>query len=233
MCSKKVGIAKYDAKGEHFEILVDPDLALEYRLGKPISIDKILISDTVYKDAKKGLRASEASLLKVFGTTDIRKIAEIILKEGEIPLTAEQRRRLIEQKKRQIIEWISRNCIDVRTKAPVPPERVENAINQVGVAIDPFKPVEEQVQNVLKAIQRVLPIKVAIAEIEVKLPPLCAQKGKSVLAKIGRITSERYESDGTLVLRLEIPAGMQEVVIQKVNELSRGEGEVKLIGVRT
>ncbi len=231
--SKKVGIAKYDAKGEHFEILVDPDLALEYRLGKPISIDKILISDTVYRDARKGLRASEASLLKVFKTTDIKKIAEIILKEGEIPLTADQRRRLIEQKKRQIVEWISRNCIDVRTKAPVPPERVENAMNQVGVAVDPFKSVEEQVQSVLKAIQRVIPIRIAVAEIEIRLPPYCSQKGKSILAKIGKITSEKYESDGSLILRLEIPAGMQEIVIQKVNEISRGEGEVRLIGIRT
>ncbi len=228
-----MGIAKYDAKGEHFEILVDPDLALEYRLGKPVSIDKILISDTVYRDAKKGLRASESALLKVFKTTDIKKIAEIILKEGEIPLTADQRKKIIEQKKRQIIEWISRNCIDVRTKAPVPPERVENALSKAGVAVDPFKSVEEQIPNILKALQKVLPIKIAIAEIEIKLPPSCAMKGRNVLAKLGRITSEHFESDGSLILRLEIPAGMQEIAIQKVNELSRGEGEVKLIGIRT
>ncbi len=231
--TRKVAIAKYDAKGEHFEILVDPDLALEFRLGKSISIDKILISDTVYKDAKKGLRASEAALLKVFGTTDIKKIAEKILKEGEIPLTAEQRRKLIEQKKRQIIEWISRNCIDTRTRTPVPPQRVENALEQAGVAIDPFKSVEEQINNILKALQKVLPIKVALAHVEVRIPPEYSHKAKNVLAKMGKVLNEKYESDGSLLLKLEIPAGLQDSLIAKVNELTRGEGEVKIIGVFT
>ncbi len=231
--TKKVAIAKYDAKGEHFEILVDPDLALEFRLGKSISIDKILISDTVYRDAKKGLRASESSLMKVFGTTDIKKIAEKILREGELPLTADQRRRLIEQKKRQIIEWICRNCIDVRTRTPVPPQRVENALEQVGVGIDPFKPVEEQINNILKQLQKVIPIKIAIAEVEVRIPPQFSHKARNVLAKMGKVTSEKYESDGTLILRLEIPAGLQDGLISKVNELTHGEGEVKILGVTT
>ncbi|NPA22983.1 MAG: ribosome assembly factor SBDS [Crenarchaeota archaeon] len=229
--SKKVAIAKYDAKGEHFEILVDPDLALEFRLGKPISIDKILISDTVYKDAKKGLRASETALMKVFGTTDVRKIAERILKEGELPLTAEQRRRLIEQKKRQVIEWICRNCIDTRTKTPIPPQRVENALERVGAAIDPFKSVEEQINAILKQLQKVLPIKVAIAEVEVRVPPQYSHKARNVLARMGKVTAERYEGDGTLILKLEIPAGLQDNLISKVNELTHGEGEVKILGV--
>ncbi len=231
--TKKVAIAKYDAKGEHFEILVDPDLALEFRLGKSISIDKILISDTVYKDAKKGLRASETALMKVFGTTDIKKIAEKILKEGELPITADQRRKLIEQKKRQIIEWICRNCIDVRTKTPVPPQRVENAMERAGVAVDPFKTVEEQISSILKQLQKVLPIKIAIAEVEVRIPPQFSHKAKNMLSKMGRVTSERYESDGTLVMKLEIPAGLQDGLISKVNELTHGEGEVKILGVTT
>ncbi|MGC8993784.1 MAG: ribosome assembly factor SBDS, partial [Pyrobaculum sp.] len=163
--TKKVAVAKLEKGGEHFEILIDPDAALELKMGKPLGIDKVLVHEEIYKDAKKGLRASEQALKKVFGTSDVRKIAEIIIKEGEIPLTAEQRRRLIEEKKRQIIEWISRNCIDVRTKTPVPPQRVENALEQARVSIDPFKSAEEQVQEILKEIQRIIPIKIATARI--------------------------------------------------------------------
>lgn len=230
---RKVGIARYDAMGEHFEILVDPDLALEYRLGKSVSIDKILISDTVYKDAKKGLRASENALMKVFKTTDIKKIAEKILKEGEIPLTADQRKKLIEQKKKQIIEWISRNCIDVRMKTPVPPQRVENALEQISIAIDPFKNVEEQIPEILKALQRILPIKVALALVELKIPPQYLHKAKNTLSRLGKIIKERYDNEGNLIMQMEIPAGIQDSLINKVNEITHGEGEVKVLSVQT
>ncbi|MGC8542368.1 MAG: ribosome assembly factor SBDS, partial [Vulcanisaeta sp.] len=186
-------------------------------------------TDTIYKDARKGLRASEESLMRVFKTTDPRKVAEFIVKNGELPLTAEQRRRLIEQKRKQIIDWISRNCIDTRTRTPVPPQRVEAAMQQVDVAIDPFKPVEEQVNAIIKALQRVLPLKVAISVLEVRAPAEHAHKVRSNLSRMGRVIKERFEGDGSLVMQLEVPAGLQDTIIAKVNELTHGTGDVKII----
>ncbi|ABP51482.1 MULTISPECIES: ribosome assembly factor SBDS [Pyrobaculum] len=229
--TKKAAVAKLDKGGEHFEILIDPDAALEFKMGKPMGIDKILIHEEIFKDAKKGLRASEQALKRIFGTTDVRKIAEIIIKEGEIPLTAEQRRRLIEDKKRQIVEWISRNCIDVRTKTPVPPQRVENALDQVRVSIDPFKPPEEQVQEILKEIQRVLPIKVATARIALSVSSTHAQKVKGIVAKMAKIVNERYKSDGSWEAVLELPAGLQDVLISKVNDVTHGDADIRIVEI--
>ncbi|MEZ0319061.1 MAG: ribosome assembly factor SBDS [Pyrobaculum sp.] len=229
--TKKMAVAKLDKHGEHFEILIDPDAALELKLGKPLGIDKVLVHDVVYKDAKKGLRASEQTLKKVFGTTDIRKIAEVIIKEGEIPLTAEQRRRLVEDKKRQIVEWISRNCIDVRTKTPVPPQRVENALEQVRVSVDPFKSAEEQVQEVLRELQRVLPIKVATARMAVSVSSTHAQRVKGLVAKIAKIVNERYRPDGSWDATIELPAGLQDVLISKVNDVTHGDVDIKILEI--
>lgn len=229
--TKKVAVAKLDRGGEHFEILVDPDAALELKLGKPLGIDKILVHEEIYKDAKKGLRASEQSLKKVFGTTDIRKIAEIIIKEGEIPLTAEQRRKLIEDKKRQIIEWISRNCIDVRTRTPVPPQRVENAIEQARVSIDPFKPAEEQVQEILKEIQRIIPIKIATARISLSVSSTYAQRVKGLVVKMAKIVNERYRPDGSWEAVLELPAGLQDALISKVNDITHGDADIRILEI--
>jgi len=229
--TKKVAVAKLDRQGEHFEILIDPDAALELKMGKPLGIDKVLIHEEVYKDAKKGLRASEQALKKAFGTTDVKKIAEIIIKEGEIPLTAEQRRRLIEDKRRQIVEWISRNCIDVRTKTPVPPQRVENALEQARVSIDPFKPAEEQVQEILKELQRILPIKVATARMSLSVSSTYAQKVKGLVAKMAKIVNERYRSDGSWEAVVELPAGLQDVLISKVNDVTHGDVDVKILEI--
>ncbi len=227
----KAVVVKYESKGEHFEILVDPDAALDMKLGKPVGMDKVLISDVIYKDSRRGLRASDSSLKKVFGTVDPRKVAEQIIRNGEVPLTAEQRKRLLDDKRRQIVEWISRNCIDVRTKAPVPPQRVELAMQQADVAIDPFKPVEEQVSDVIKSLQRTLPIKVAVAVFELRVPAEYAQKVKSHVMHMGRIVKENYDAEGNLVLELEAPAGMQDSILSKANEITHGNGEIRLIGI--
>lgn len=222
---------KYESKGEHFEILVDPDAALDMKLGKPVSIDKVLISDTIYKDSRRGLRASESSLKKVFGTTDSRRVAELMIRNGEVPLTAEQRKKLLDEKRRQIVEWISRNCIDTRTRAPVPPQRVELAMQQADVTIDPFKPVEEQVNDVIKSLQRSLPIKVAVAVFELKVPAEYAQKVKSHVMHMGRVVKETYDSEGNLLLELEAPAGMQDSILSKANEITHGNSEIRLISI--
>ncbi|MEM1742573.1 MAG: ribosome assembly factor SBDS, partial [Nitrososphaerota archaeon] len=113
--SKSYTIARIEKRGANFEILVDPDKALKYKLGENIPISKIVIYEEVYKDSKKGSRASEEELKKAFGTTEFLKIAEIILREGTVQITAEQRRKLIEDKKKQIIDYISKNAIDPRT----------------------------------------------------------------------------------------------------------------------
>lgn len=229
--TKKVAVAKLDKGGEHFEILIDPNAALELKMGKSLGIDKVLVHEEIYKDAKKGLRASEQALRKVFGTSDVRKIAEVIIKEGEIPLTAEQRRKLIEDKKRQIIEWISRNCMDVRTKTPVPPQRVENALEQARVSIDPFKSAEEQVQEILREIQRIIPIKIAAARIALSISSTYAQKVKGLVAKMAKIVNERYRSDGSWEAILELPAGLQDVLIARVNDVTHGDADIKILEI--
>ena len=91
----KVSIVKYSFENEKFEILVKPDPAFDYKLGKISEISKILVSDEIYTDSGKGKRAATELLLKVFKTDDSTKIAEIMMQKGELNLTTEQRHMLI------------------------------------------------------------------------------------------------------------------------------------------
>ncbi len=43
------------------------------------------------------------------------------------------------------------------------------------------------------------------------------------------MVKERFEGDGSLVMQLEVPAGLQDTIIAKVNELTHGSGDVKII----
>jgi ribosome maturation protein SDO1 len=147
--SEKFTTARISKSGEKFEVLVKPEPALEYKMGKQLGISQLLVIDEIYSDAGKGTRASTEKLEKAFGTPDPIKIAEEIMKHGELQLTTDQRRQLVEDKRKQIIAFISRNCIDRRTNTPHPPLRIEQALNQVKYSIDPFKSSDEQAKDII------------------------------------------------------------------------------------
>ncbi len=230
--SKKLTVARLEKGGKRFEIIVHVDKAWKYKSGEKIDIGEILEGEFIYYDVKRGLKASENELKKIFGTSNPYEIARIILERGELLLTAEQRRELMEKKRRQVIEFLSRNAIDPRTNLPIPPKRIELALEQARVGIDPYKPVEAQINDIIKALRLVLPMKIARAEIAVKIPPQYVGKAYSALSKMGRIVREAYMKDGTWLAQLEVPAGMQNMVVEKVASLTRGEGEVKILGTK-
>ncbi len=229
---EKYVIARYEAKGHRFEILVDPDLALKVKEGKSVNIDELLIGDYVYKDARKGLKASPESMREVFGTDDIRKIALEIVRHGEIHLTAEQRRKIIENRKKQIINLIAKNAIDPKTKLPIPPKRIELAMEQARVSIDPFKSPEAQMEQIVSRIAKIIPIKIAKAYIAVKIPPQYSGRAYKLLSSMGNIKKTNWLSDGSLLVEIEIPAGMQEEFIEKINKFTRGAATIKILYVK-
>lgn len=224
-------VARLEVGGKRFEVLVNPDLAFEYRQGRRVNLEDMVISDAVYTDLRRGLRASPELLRKVFGTDDVVRIAAEIVRRGELQLTAEQRRRLLEAKKRQIINYIARNAIDPRTKLPIPPARIEAAMEQARVGVDLYKSVEEQVPQIVRAINRVIPIKIARALVRIVVPAAYSGRVAGILHKLGEVKHMDWRSDGSLVAELEIPAGMQQEVIDKLNKASKGNVEVKVVGV--
>jgi len=232
MAKENYVIVKYEAGGEKFEILVKPKEALELRNGKSISISDVVVSEEIYKDVKKGLKASPAALKKVFGTMDFETIARTIIIKGELPLTAEQRRELIENKKKQIIDFISRNAVDPKTHLPIPRTRIELALEQAKIQIDPNKDVEAQALQIVKELSKIMPIKLARALLEIKVPSQYSSRVKSALNSLGEAKKTNWLSDGTLIAELEIPAGAQQEVIDKLNSLTKGEVEVKVLQVK-
>ena len=48
-----VTVVRYSFEGEKFEILVKPDPALDYKLGKKKDISSVLVSEEIYTDSGK------------------------------------------------------------------------------------------------------------------------------------------------------------------------------------
>lgn len=222
-------LARIKKGGERFEITINPDLALDYVDGKDVDIKDVLLAEEIFKDAKRGMEASGHMLEDLFGTTDVYKIAEVILKEGEIQLTQEYREKLREQKRKQIVEHIHRNAIDARTNAPVPVDRIENALEEKKVKIDEHKTAEDQVKGIIKELQSVIPMKIEIKEFQINFHPTQAGNAISFLKRISTLLKETWNNDGTLTCIVQIPAGLSEDFINQVNSFTHGNTDLKEI----
>jgi len=226
----KAVIAKLK-KGENvFEILVDCEKALDFKRGKGVNLDDVLATNDIFKDVKKGEHASD--LMKFFNTEDKREIAIKIIKEGEVQLTSDYKKKLRDEKRKQIINHIHRNAVNPDTNLPHPPQRIESALEEVKVNIDEFKPVEEQLKEILPKLRVILPLKYEIREIAIKIPGTYAGKCFGVLKQYGKLLKDEWQNDGSLVAVVEIPAGVQEELFDKLNGLAHGEVESKILNVR-
>lgn len=224
----KAIIASYDKDGEHFELYLDPTNAYLYKEGSKKDLKNILVVEEVFEDAKKGERHKSNRVKKAFGTTNIFEILKTVLEKGEIQLTTEQRRKKVEERRKQVLDIICSEAIDARTKAPIPIQRLENALEQVRFVVDPNKEAREQVPALVKLLLPILPIKFEKVEIAVKVPTAHAHRSYGSLKSYG-IKKEQWLGDGSLIVVIEIPAGMQGEVFERLNKLTAGQVETKII----
>jgi len=227
--SEKYTVARIEKDNENFEVLVKPQKALDYRMGKLASITEVLITETIFSDANKGTKVSEENLRKAFGITESLKIAEMILKKGTLQLTTEQRRKMVEDKRKQIIDFIARQCIDPKTNLPHPPSRIENAMEQIRYSIDPFKQLEEQANNIIKLLRPILTLKMEQVSIGVHIPAEYSAKAYGTIKGFGTIKREEWRADGSWYGVLEMPAGLYGPFIEKLGGITKGSGEAKII----
>ncbi len=227
--SSKFSIVRLSTGGEHFEILVHPDPALDFKFGRKVEVSQVVAVDEVYSDANKGLRVPSEKLAKAFKTTDFLQIAEVILRKGDLNLTTEQRRRLVEEKRKQIVATISRNYVDPRTGLPHPPMRIEQAMAEVRLTIDPFKDVNEQTKMVVDELRSILPLKSERIKMLIKVPAQYSSQSFGALKGVGDILKEEWGADGGLTVIIEIPAGVHPTLLDRLGSLSKGTAQASVI----
>lgn len=222
-------IARLHKGEDHFEILVDPHAAERLIEGKEVDVLSSLAIDAIFKDSKKGTHASQESLEKVFGTDDVETIVKEIILKGDIQLTTEQRHEMQEQKRKRIVDIIVKNAMDPQTKMPHPRQRIELAIEEAGVHIDPFKPVDDQVKLVVEALRSIVPIAMEQVKISVKISSQYIGKAYGIARNFGVLEREDWQSDGSWVGIIRIPAGMQTDFYDRLNDVTKGNVETRIL----
>jgi len=223
--------ARLESHGQRFEVLVDPDAALEIKRGEfDGELEDVIAAEDVFEDAERGDRPPEDMLEEVFETTDPMEIIPEVIKQGEIQITADQRREMQEQKHKQLVQRITRNAVNPQMDdAPHPPERIESALEETDFRIDPMEPVETQVDDALDALRPVIPIRFDEITVAVQVPADYAGSAQAKIRTFGELEREEWQADGSWVGVLTFPAGMQNDFYDVVNEHTSGEAETRII----
>jgi len=222
-------VARLKKGQDHFEILVDPYEAEHIIEGKTDAVLKALAIDAIFSDSKKGTHASAELLQKYFNTTSVEPIAKEIILKGEIQLTTDQRRELQETKRKRIVDMIVKNAMDPRTKTPHPRTRIELAMDEAKVHIDPFKSVNQQMKTIIDALRPLIPISMEASRVSIKIPPQYVGPAYGAVRSIGTIEREDWQSDGTWIGIVKLPAGQQNELFDKLNSLTKGNVETKIL----
>ena len=224
-----VTVVRYSFEGEKFEILVKPDPALDYKLGKKKDVSAVLVSDEIYTDSGKGTKPGNEKLLKAFKTEDQAEIAHIILQKGVLNLTTDQRRKMIDEKKKQIVQFIVKTYVDPKSHLPHPPIRVEQAMKDARVSVDPQKSVDEQMQDIVEKLRSIIALKSENLQLEIIVPAQYASQSYAVLKSVGSLKNEEWQNNGSLKAILEIPAAARPNVIDKLGSITKGSASVEVI----
>ena len=136
---------------------------------------------------------------------------------------------MVDEKRKQIVDFISRQSVDPKTNLPHPPLRIENAMEQIHYSIDPFKPVEEQAKDIVKLLRPILPLKMEQMSVGVTLPAQYAVRAYGAIKGFGTIKREEWRGDGSWYGVLEMPAGLYAPLLEKIGDVTKGNGEAKVI----
>lgn len=210
-------IARVKKGSSHFEILVNMDDALKVKRGESDYL--IVEGDSVFTDVKKGNRASSAELETSFGTTNVDIIGKEIVKNGEILVDQAHRGEEQEQKVKQVVNFLATNAIDAQSGQAITPERIKNALRDAHVNIKNI-PIENQIQDILASIQKIMPIKLETRKIKVTVPAIQTGKAYGVLSMYKE--RENWLSDGSLEAIINVPAGVLMDFYDKLNSVTHG-----------
>ncbi len=222
-------IGRLESHGETFEILIDPRVVNLVRDGKEVDLSEHMVIDQIFRDARKGTKPEEKKIEEAFGTNDPLAIARHIILKGEVQLTTQQRKEMQESKRRRVVAIIARNAINPQTGAPHPPARIESAMEEARVHIDPFKSAESQVEGVLKVLRPMMPIRFDKVRIAVRLTGEQYGRCYDFISRSGKVTKEEWHSSGSWIGVVEIPAGLRDDFLGRLNEITKGDVDTKIL----
>lgn len=207
-------------KYKGLELLCKPNTITKYR-EKKLGKDKVLISEEIFKSVQKANRAKASDLEKIFGTSDLSKCVDIMLENGEYQISAEERKEMVERKRREVIEYIHSHFIDAKAKTLIPVARIENALKEMKVRIDVETPTKKLIQPIIKQLpQYIVGLKkVDDMRIELIVSHKYHDKLYNIIKKYGSMVSKDANNYG-YIYQINITSNDMESLLNNLNKVT-------------
>ncbi|MFA5797628.1 MAG: ribosome assembly factor SBDS [Candidatus Woesearchaeota archaeon] len=224
-----LNFARMKKNGITFEVVIDPDAAIAFKHGMGDDWKEVVRAERVFANAQKGLFSPEHDWKSLFPDMTEDEVIEYIIRNGELQLSSEYRKKLQEFKKNKIIEIIHRNAINPENNLPHPITRLKNAFDEANVRIDDKKSAEDQLQEILKKLKPVLPIKFETKKLQIHIGVKYARQQSNLIRSYAKIMKEEWLSDGCYFATVEVPSGVAPDLIDELNKRTHGGVEITVL----
>ncbi len=222
-------IVRLEKHGRRYELLVNPEPAWKLLQGEEVELDDIFEVFVVYENLSRGVKATKDDLEVAFEGLTEREIAVKILKEGKLQLTADQRNEILKEKRIEIVDFIHIHCINPRENVPIPKDRIEKAILDLGVNIDYKEEAKNQALEIINQLKPIMPIRLESVKLALKIPPNYTGPLYGFILSAGNLIQEEWLSDGSLAMVTQIPSGTQADFLEQVTSRTKGKAQVKIL----
>mmetsp|Transcript_9981 Transcript_9981/g.30474 ORF Transcript_9981/g.30474 Transcript_9981/m.30474 type:complete len:259 (-) Transcript_9981:1229-2005(-) len=214
-------LVRYKSGKNHFEVMTKEGMVTKFRDGEVKNLDDVVAADIIFTNQSKGEKASAEQLRSVFDTDDLKKCLEAIVSKGEYQLSAGERKAKVEQKRKEMVEYFRKYYVEARTKKPIPATRIDNALTEAKIRIDPDQPAERQAQDAASKIIAVLPISKMTMDGTITLPHASVGAAVGIIGKYCQVKKEGYTAEGTS-MQVSVAPGEYDQLISDLTRSTKG-----------
>jgi ribosome maturation protein SDO1 len=213
------------------EVLCHANTVKDYKEGKIKNIEKVLVSDKIYKNASRGEVFSKKEIEAAFfdkekdEPMDEAAILDRIIRTGTAQITVDETREAIVQKRKEIIHYICANFVDPKSGSKIPQTRVEAALDNIkGLTIDDKRAAQVQANELLrKIIDTGLALKKNELEGSVTVPQKSLGGAKGIIQKWCSINgTPDYKSDN-VVFKIGLSPGDWDIFMKEMSSATGGD----------
>ncbi|ORM39669.1 Ribosome maturation protein SBDS [Babesia sp. Xinjiang] len=155
--------------GSRFEIACYKNKVLNWRSGVETDIQEVLQSPCIFTSITKGKLAKTDELLEVFGTKEIDTICKQILDKGEMQVSKEERKQMLQAMFKDVVTILSEVSINPKTGHPLTSSLIENTLKASAFSVTLKEPAKKQALKALAHLQQLYPNEIARSQMRLKI----------------------------------------------------------------
>lgn len=221
MTSKPI-LVKLKKEGVLYEVLTHHGMVEPFREGR-IGWSKVPYVDGVFKNSQAGTKFTDSQLQSSFGTSDINEVMKTIVMHGELQLTITDRKRKLDELKRQILNEIHKYYLDPRTMKSHPITTIEAAIEKTKIRLTLDQPMEKQLDAIVKKLPEHIPVRKIVMTGILCIPNIYIGKANSVIAKYATEEGNRKYDEMGCIVSVSIVPGYYDKLMADLNSITKGE----------